>query len=129
MRAPWFSVELIVLRESVGDGEPRRLRADEDVRRGTDGRFIAKRPERYVDELTFSNHGIKEGTALRAPCVVGKFLSEDEQGFGPLAEDELLTLDTRERLEGSPSSAAAVRAMAIECVAEAIFDRVPDGTA
>lgn len=118
-----FSAELMVLRKAVRDGEPRCLGADEDVRRGTNGWFIAERAKRNMDERAVANQGVEERAAPGTASIVGEFFSEDEQALQAVAEPELLTLDASERLEGTASGAAAVRAVTVERIGEAVLDR------
>ena len=55
-----------VLRQIVGDGEPRRLGADEDVLARPDGRRVDERPERDVHVLAAAESGLLEGDERRA---------------------------------------------------------------
>jgi hypothetical protein len=120
--------ELSMLRKIVGDGEPRRLGANEDVRRGADGGLITESAERHMNVPALANQGVQEGAALGASGVMGEFLPEDEQVSGPVHELELLPLDAGEWFEGSTGGAATIGAMAVEGVREVVFDRVLDST-
>jgi hypothetical protein len=121
--------ELLMLRKIVGDGEPRRLRANEDVRRGADGGLITESAERHMNVLALANQGVEEGATLGAPGVMCEFFPENEQVSGPVHQLELLPLDAGEWFEGSTGGAATVGAMAVEGVREVVFDRVLDSTA
>jgi hypothetical protein len=49
---------LAILRQAVGDLEPRRLGADENVRSRTDRGIIYQRPHRDMDEGALAHHRI-----------------------------------------------------------------------
>ena len=64
------------MRQVVGDLEPRRLGADEDVLRRTDGGNIDQRTHGDVHIRTVPHHGEEEGAARRAARVVEIFFAE-----------------------------------------------------
>ncbi len=80
----------LILREVVGDGEPGRLRADEDVPGGTDGRGVDEGTHRDVDVGAVADQGVEEGAALAAVGVVRLVAAVDQQAVGSLRDGELV---------------------------------------
>ena len=65
-----------VLRQIVGDGEPRRLRADEDVLARPDGRIVDQGAHGDVDEGAVAHHRIEQRAARLAARVVAIVVAE-----------------------------------------------------
>ena len=51
---------ILVLRQLVGDREPRRLGPDEDVRRRPGRRIVDERPQRHVDERAVAHDRLRK---------------------------------------------------------------------
>ena len=96
---------LVELRQVVGDLEPRRLRADEDVLGRANCRNIDERPHGDVNERAVPHNGEEEGAALRAAGVVQVFLPEDRDGVQTLGDLERLALGPGEPLKAEPVAA------------------------
>src|SRR6185295_3502330 len=98
---------LLELGQVVGDLEPRRLGADEDVLRRPHAGLVDERAERDVNVLAVPHDRIEERAARRATRVVELLLTVDEQGVVTGKQLELLALDPGERLERRPGGGAA----------------------
>src|SRR5205085_2886578 len=70
---------LLELRQVVGDLEPRRFRADEDVLRRPEARRVDEGAVRDVDVLPVANDGVEKRAAHAAACVVRVVVAVDEQ--------------------------------------------------
>jgi len=99
----------LVLRQVVGDGEPGRLGADEDVVGRPDGRLVDQGSQRDVDVLAVADQRIEEGAARPAVGVVRLLdvAAEDQQLVVPLGDGEFATLDAGEGLERRTGGAPA----------------------
>src|ERR1700758_5527641 len=62
-------------RKVVGNFEPWRLRPDEDVPRGADGRALYERPHGDVDVAPFPNHRVEQRPASAAVDVVPRVVA------------------------------------------------------
>src|SRR5215211_2482062 len=118
------SVKLLELRQVVGDLEPRRLRADEDVPRRPNGGSVHERPHRDVHIGALPHHGEEEGATRRTPRVVQVFLSEDEERILAVRDLELLPLDPGKRLERRAGRRATARAMTVRRIQERVSDPI-----
>src|SRR5262245_31866869 len=100
---------LMMLRQVVGDGEPGRLGADEDMPLRPDGRLVDQRPHRDMDILAIADQRIEQRPARPAVGVVRLFdvATVDQQLVLPMCDHELATLDSSERLEGCTGGAPA----------------------
>ena len=119
----FLSVELLELRQVVGDLEPGCLGADEDVRAGPNGGSVDERAQRDVNVGAVPHHGEEEGATRRAARVVRGFLAEDEAPIRAVRDLELLPLDAGEWLECRAGRGAAARAVTVRRVKE--FVRYP----
>src|SRR4051794_5131825 len=121
----------LVLGQVVGDGEPGRLGADEDVMGGPDGRLVRQPTHRDVDVLAVADQRIEEGTAAPAVGVVRlrDVLAVDQQPVLPLGDGKFAPLDAGKGLEGRAGGAPAPRAVAIHGVLEFVRHRIVDGAA
>ena len=63
-------------------------------------------PSATVRTKPVADHREEEGNLNSAPRVVQVVLAEHEEGVHPCVSSSLLTLDTRERLEGRTSRRA-----------------------
>ena len=120
---------LVVLRQVVGDLEPRCLRADEDVLGRADGGRVDERSHRDVHVLAVAHDREQQRAADRAARVVQVVLSVDQQARRLPGDLELLSLDTGERLERRAGRRPAARAMAVRRVPERVRDPVADRAA
>ena len=73
-----------VLRQIVGDGEPRRLGADEDVLARADGRIVDQGAHGDVDEGAVADHRIEQRAARLAARVVAIVVAEIMSLSAPL---------------------------------------------
>src|SRR5437773_9969188 len=80
------SVKLLELRQVVGDLEPRRLRADEDVPCRPNGGSVLERSHRYVHIGAVPHYGEEEGATGGTPRVVQVFRSEDKERIPAVRE-------------------------------------------
>ena len=85
------SVELLMLGQIVGDLEPRRLRADEDVLGRSDRRSIFERAHRHVHESAVADDGEQERSACSATAVVRVRFAVDQQRLLPGGDGELVS--------------------------------------
>ena len=120
---------LFILRQVVGDREPRRLGADEDVPARADAGIVQKASQGDVDEGAVADHRIEQRAAPPAVRVIGVFFALDKEIILALGEAEFAALDAGERLEGRPGRPPAIRAVAVHGVAEFVRHRVVDGAA
>src|SRR5437879_2665367 len=68
-----------VLGQVVGNCEPWRLGADEDVHGRADGRIVDERSHANVDEGPGADDRIEKGAAHFAADIVAIFVAEDQQ--------------------------------------------------
>jgi pimeloyl-ACP methyl ester carboxylesterase len=120
---------LIESREFVGDLEPGRLRADEDVLRRPDAREVDERAHRHVHVRAAPDDREEERPADPAAGVVGGVVAPNQEGVSSRHDLELLALDPRERLERGARPGAAVRAVAVLGVEELVRHAVEHGPA
>ena len=113
----------------VGDGEPRRLGADEDVLARADGRIVDQGAHGDVDEGAVAHHRIEQRAARLAARVVAIVVAENHQVVRAAGDAQLVARDAGERLERRAGRAPAVRAMAVRGVDEFVRHRVVHGTA
>src|SRR5437879_3099604 len=107
-----LSSQFFELRQVVGDLEPRRLRADEDVAGRADARLVHERAHSDVDVLAVAHDREQKRTALRAARVILVLSPDDEEGVGAFRDLEPLPLDTRVWLERRAGCGPAPRAVA-----------------
>src|SRR5438477_1971225 len=118
------SVELLGLRQVVGDLEPRRLGADEDVPRRPHGGSVHERSHRDVHIGAVPHHGEEEGATGSTARVVQVFLSDDKERIAAVRELELLPLDPGKRLEGRAGRRATARIVTVRRVQERVRDPI-----
>ena len=118
-----------VLRQIVGDGEPRRLGADEDVLARADGRIVDQGAHGDVNEGAVAHDRIEQRAARLAVRVVAVFVAKDHEVVLAAGDAQLVALDAGERLERRAGRAPAVRAMAVRGVDEFVRHRVVHGAA
>src|SRR5713101_666968 len=106
-RSGWRHM-LCVLRQVVGDGEPRRLGADEDVPARTDAGVVQKASQGDMDEGAVADDRIEQRAAAPAVRVVSVVVALDQEIVLALGEAELAALDAGERLEGRTRGPAAI---------------------
>lgn len=90
---------LVKLRQIVGDREPRRLGANENMFAWLYRRSIDQRSHGDVSISTVANNGVDQRSAYFAVRVIAIFFTEDHEVVLPRCKDQLLTFDTCERLE------------------------------
>src|SRR6266852_473109 len=128
-QTPENIVLALSLRQAVGDGEPRRLGADEDVRGRTDGRIIDKGSHGDVDEGAVADGRIEQRAAPITVRVVVIGVAKDHELVLALAEAQPVARNAGERLERRPRRPPAVRTMAVRGVSEFVRHRVMDRAA
>ena len=111
---------LFVLRQVVGDGEPRRLGADENVVRRAYGRVVDEGSHRDMHEAAVTHDGIEERAASLAVRVVGVLLAEDHKLARAFGYGELRALNPCERLERRTCRPPAVGAVAVRGIEELV---------
>ena len=111
--------------ENQGALKSRRLEAYEDVSRRTDRRIVDQRAHGDMDESTIPHHGIEQGAASPAMCVVGGLTSIDHQIIAACGDAELVARNAGKRLERRTGRPPAIRTMAID----GIFERIRHGLA
>src|SRR5262245_47658963 len=104
---------LRVLRQVVGDREPRRLGADKDMLRRSNGWIVEQRPHRNVNEGAGSNHRVKQRAAHFAVRVVTLLVAEDHEVGVAAGQGQLFAFDAGEWLESRAGRSPAVGAMAV----------------
>src|SRR4051812_7478461 len=119
----------LVLGQLVGDREPRRLRAHEDVVGRADGRRVDQGAHGHVDVGAVADDRIKQRAAPFAVRIVSLVGAVDQQAVGALRDREFGSLDAGEGLEGRAGGAPAVRAVAVHGVEESVGHAVLDGAA
>ena len=118
-----------VLGQVIGNCEPLRLGADEDMLARADGRIIDKGTHGDVDEGAVADDRIEQRAAHLTVCIVAGFIAKDHEVVLALGDVQLVALEASERLEGRASRPPAVRAVAIHGVDEYVRHRVVDGAA
>jgi hypothetical protein len=100
---------LFVLRQAVGDREPGRLGADEDVSVRPDARIVDQRAHGDVNEGPVTDHRIKDRAADCAVGVVSVLVAVGKKTILSLDDGQFRALDAGERLEGRAGRSPAVR--------------------
>ena len=118
-----------VLRQIVGDGEPRRLGADEDVLARADGGIVDQGAHGDVNEGAVAHHRIEQRAARLAARVVAVVVAENHEVVCAAGDAQLVARDAGERLERRAGRAPAARAMAVRGVDEFVRHRVVHGAA
>ena len=95
----------LVLGQVVGDREPGRLGADEDVVGRADGRGVDQRAQGDMDPERVTHDRVEQGAALAAVGIVGLVAAVDQQAVGAFGDRELRPLDTCKWLEGRAGGA------------------------
>lgn len=80
---------LLILRQVIGDGEPARLRTDEDVLGWTNGWVVDERSHGDMDVGAVAHERIKQGAALAAMRVVAALVAEDQEFVLAFGEEKL----------------------------------------
>src|SRR5947199_10139255 len=80
------SVKLLELRQVVGDLEPRRLRADEDVPRRPKSGSVHERSHRDVHIGALPHPGAEQRATGPTARVLHVFLSDDKEQIAALRE-------------------------------------------
>src|SRR5439155_16700346 len=88
----------LILWQTVGDLEPRRLRAHEDVSGRPDRRIVDQRPHRDMDEGALAHHRIEQRPAAPAMRVMTGLLAVDHDVVVALDDTEFVARDAGERL-------------------------------
>src|SRR5215813_6625190 len=120
---------LLVLRQVVSDGEPRRLGADEDVPAGADGRTVDQGAHGNVDIRAVTHHRIEQRSAGLAVRVVGLVVAVDQELVVALSDGELVARDAGERLERRAGGTPTIRAVAVHGVEERVRHTVANSAA
>src|SRR5688572_14510575 len=107
-----------MLRQVVGDGEPRRLGPDVDVRGRAQAGGVGEGTEGHMHESAIAHYRIEQRTAALAEGVVIVGRAVDREVLRAGGDGELVALDPAERLEGRAGGAPALRAVAVHGVAE-----------
>src|SRR5437773_5758625 len=118
------SVKLLELRQVVGDLEPRRLGADEDVPRRPNSGSVHERSHRDVHVGALPHHGEEQRATRSTPRVVQVFLSDDKERIAAVRDLELLPLDPGKRLESRTGRRATARAVTVRRVQERVNDPI-----
>ncbi len=104
---------LVELRQAVGDREPRRLGADENMLVRPYRWAIDQSSHGHVNISTLSNNGIQQRSARFTVRVIAIFFAEEHEVPMALCKGELYAFDSGERLERRTCRAAAIGAMTI----------------
>src|SRR5215831_18582992 len=120
---------LLPLSKVVGDLEPLRLRADEDVLGRADARRISERAERDVHPRAVAHDGVEQRPADAAARVVAVVVAPDQELVAAVGELELRPFDAGEGLECGAGRRPAVRAVAVRRVPELVRHAVANGSA
>ena len=113
----------MVLRKSVCDVVPGRLGADKDVRGGAQAWGVDERAECNMHVSAVSHDRVEKGAARLATGIVVLVLPKQLQRVVTCQHLQGSPLNTGEGLERCARGAAAQRAVAIQCVVEAVLDR------
>lgn len=117
--------KFVILRQCIGDFVPWRLRADKQMALRANPGCIDERAQRHMDIGAFAHHGIEQRAAAPTMDIVrGVGVSIDHHVTLTLLKTQACALDTGERLERRTRRAPALRAMAVEGVAEGVLDLI-----
>src|SRR5262245_28865067 len=83
----------LILGQVVGDREPRRLGAYEDVLARADAGRVDQRAEQDVHECAVAHDGVEERATHGAAHVARVWLAVDEQAVAATAQVQLAALD------------------------------------
>ena len=98
---------LFVLGQIVGDREPGRLGADEDVLGRADGRIVEQCSHGNVEKSAVADDRKEERTAQLAARVVAVFVAKDSEVVFAPGDVQLVALDASEWLKGRTSRAGS----------------------
>src|ERR1700761_3428035 len=121
--------KLFVLRQVIGNREPRCFRADKDMHGRANGRRIDQCPHRHMHEGTVANHGIKQRPTRLAVRVVGILFAEYQQARLAFGHGQLVAFNPSKWLERRARRTPAVRTVAVARIEKLIGDGVANRTA
>src|ERR1700736_4287978 len=120
---------LFILRQVVGDREPRCLGADENMFGRADGRTVDESSHGNVNKGAGADQRVEERAAHLTVRIVTIFIAKNHEIVLTLADDQLFALYTGERLEGRTGRPPAIRAVAVRGVDELVRHGVVDRAA
>src|ERR1700682_1845311 len=120
---------LFVLRKIVGNCEPPRLGADEDVLGRADGRIVHESPHGDMDKCAIPDDRIEQRAAYLAVRIVAVFVAKDHEVVLALSDTQSVAPDAGEWLEGRPSRPPTIRAVTVRRVNKFVRHRVMDSAA
>lgn len=91
-------------------------------------RFVDQGTQGDVHVLPVAHNGIQQRATSPAMHVLRMFVAEHGQAVLPMGDAELVAFDARKGLEGGAGCLAALGAVAIQRIAETVFDTITDIT-